>query len=119
MRSFRPLFFHALVFALQLAAWVPAAHAQTTDYLIARAWVDDPDGSLDLQQVRQLPALPYDGVLARGYTQSVTWLKLTVAPAPEAGPDHRLMLRIQAVPGSLATTPTGKRASSSRSTMGF
>jgi signal transduction histidine kinase len=96
MRRLRHCLFQAVFFALlHLVALVPAAHAQTADYIVGRAWVDDPDGTLELNRVQQLPALPYEGVLARGYTHSVTWLKLKVAAAPDAGPDHRLMLRIR------------------------
>ncbi len=98
MRSLRYCLF-LIVASLQLAAWLPAAHAQPADHVIARAYVDDPDGTFDVDSVRERPAIPYEGVLARGFTRSVTWLKLTVAPAPDAGPDHRLMLRIR--PGYL------------------
>ncbi len=94
MRRFRHCLF--LIFAvLQLAALLPAAQAQTADYIVARAWVDDPEGNLDIDSVRARPAIPYEGVLARGFKHSVTWLKLTVAPVPQADPEHRLMLRIR------------------------
>ncbi len=98
MRSLRYCLF-LIVALLQLSAWLPAAHAQTADHIVARAYVDDPDGTLDLERVRERPAIPYEGVLARGFTRSVTWLKLTIAPVPDAGPDHRLMLRVR--PGYL------------------
>ncbi len=93
MRSFRFLSF-AFAFLLS-GALLPVAHAQTADYIVARAWVDDPDANLDLDLVRQRPAQAYAGVLGRGFTRSATWLKLTVAPAPDSGPDRRLMLRIR------------------------
>lgn len=98
MRSLRYCLF-LIVASLQLAAWMPAAYAQTADHIIARAYVDDPDGTLDLERVRERPATLYEGVLARGFTRSATWLKLTIAPVPDAGPDHRLMLRVR--PGYL------------------
>lgn len=94
MRSFRHCLF-LIACLLPLLAWLPVAHAQTADYIIARAWVDDPDGNLDIDSVRDRPAVPYEGVLARGFTRSVTWLKLTVAAVPAPDPDHRLMLRIR------------------------
>jgi len=94
MRSLRTCLF-LIIALLQFAAVLPAAHAQAADHIIARAWVDDPDGTLDLDSVRGRPVQPYEGVLARGFTRSVTWLRLTVAPAADAGPDHRLMLRIR------------------------
>ena len=94
MRSFRHCFFLIAVFLLQ-AACLQAAHAQTSDYIVARAWVDDPDANLTIDLVRQRPARAYDGVLGRGYTRSATWLKLTVAPVPGATPEQRLMLRIR------------------------
>ena len=94
MRSLRHCLFLVVVF-VQLAAWLPAAHAQAGDHIVARAYVDDPDGTLDIDLVRQRPVHPYEGVLARGYTHSATWLKLTVAPVPGAHPDHRLMLRVR------------------------
>ncbi len=94
MRSLRFCLFFFLAL-LQLAAFLPSAHAQTRDYIVARSYVVDPDASLDLDAVKAKPALPYEGVLGRGFTGAATWLKLTVAPAPAAGPDHRLMLRVR------------------------
>ncbi len=98
MRSFRHYLF-VLSALLPLLALSPAVQAQSADYIVERAWVEDPDGSLDIDTVRQQPAQSYDGVLGRGFTRSVTWLKLTVAPVRDVGPDHRLMLRIR--PGYL------------------
>lgn len=110
MRSFCHCLFLCFAFLqLMLCLAGASAHAETqnqfqvqsqvrmqiSDYIVARSYVDDPDGTLDIDAVRQKPALPYHGVLGRGFTRSATWLKLTVAPVPEAGPDHRLMLRIR------------------------
>ena len=101
MRSFRHCFFLIAVFLLQ-AACLQAAHAQTSDYIVARAWVDDPDANLTIDLVRQRPARAYDGVLGRGYTRSATWLKLTVAPVAARA---RFPL-IEFEPGRLMVPPT-------------
>ncbi len=96
MRSFRSCLLH-IIALLSLLGWLPAAQANApaTDYIVARAYVDDPDGRLDLDSVRERPAQVYQGVLARGYTHSATWLKLTIAPVPDAVGYQRLMLRIR------------------------
>ena len=50
------------------------------DHISARAWLDDPAGSLGPEQVRSMGWTPYTGPLRRGYTDSTTWLRLKIAP---------------------------------------
>lgn len=69
--------------------------AQADDRIIARAYVDDSSGLKTLEQVRQMPAKPFSGVLSRGFTRSSTWLRLSVAADPHAQPGDTLVLRIR------------------------
>ena len=74
------------------------------DHISARAWLDDPAGSLGPEQVRSMGWTPYTGPLRRGYTDSTTWLRLKIAPPADPGQrgadrQTRLVLRIQ--PGHL------------------
>lgn len=55
------------------------------DLIQHRAVLVDPDGKLTIDQVaRQQNFKPVDGPLSRGYTSSVTWLRIEVAPTPLA-----------------------------------
>ncbi len=67
-----------------LLAAAGAARAVALDRIVARAYFVDLDGQMTLEQVQQQAFQPYSTPLSRGYTPSVTWLRLDVAPAPEA-----------------------------------
>lgn len=83
----RCLFLLGLLLCCRLAAG--------SDLASARAYVDDPTASLSLAEVQQLPALPFDGVLSRGFVASATWLRLRVEAVPHAQPGDRLVVRIR------------------------
>ncbi len=85
----------APMLALALICVPPPACAESPGLILERGFVDDPTGSLTLAQVQALPALPYEGVLARGFTRSVTWLRLRIAAVPQAGPGELLVVRIR------------------------
>lgn len=72
-----------------------ATCAQGQDRIIARSFVDDPSGLKTLDEIRQMPAKPFTGVLSRGFTASATWLRLSVAGEPNARPGDTLILRIR------------------------
>ncbi len=87
MQLLRFLLFPVLLFFGQLAF--------ADDHVSARAYVDDPSGQLTIDQVRQQPAVGYDGVLSRGFRKTPTWLRITVAGSPDAQPGSQLVVRIR------------------------
>ncbi len=89
-----------LLVALLLGACSPAARR---DAVIHRAWLDDHASELSPEAALALPWTPFHGSLARGYTASTTWVRITIDPAAatsvEEGVDRRLVLRV--LPGHL------------------
>ena len=72
-----------------------ATCAQAQDRITARAYIDDPGGQKTVAEIRQMPAKPFSGALSHGFTSSATWLRLSVAPEPNALPGDTLILRIR------------------------
>ena len=64
--------------------------------VMSRAYLVDEQGKLDLSEVRQLLFTPLPGILARGYTPTVTWMRIVVQ---NGAPGEPLVLRIR--PGYL------------------
>lgn len=79
--------------------WVlsAAALAAPADHILERAYVVDEAGTLSLEQVRQMPAQRYEGPLGRGFTESATWIRITVEPVPMARPGEMLVVRVRPV----------------------
>ncbi len=65
------------------------------DFTVARAYVDDPSASLTLADVQRLPAVPFNGMLSRGFIRSATWLRITVDGVPQAKAGDMLVVRIR------------------------
>lgn len=72
-----------------------ASFVQADDRIIARAFVDDPSGQMSLADAQRATAKPFNGVLSRGFTASVTWLKLSVAGDPGARKGDTWIVRIR------------------------
>lgn len=70
-----------LVLGLALLAALPTA--QAGDLIRSRAVVEDPSGRLGLAAVETRPAQPFDDTFSGGYSASVFWIRLVVAPHPE------------------------------------
>ena len=79
--------------------WVlsAAALAAPADHILERAYVVDEAGTLSLEQVRQMPAQRYEGPLGRGFTESATWIRITVEPVLMARPGEMLVVRVRPV----------------------
>lgn len=88
MRALRSLIWLALV-CLQFA-WAGAVSVSSSAYLT------DPGGSLSVEQVASRHFQPLAGILARGYTPEVTWLRIAVKTEAPGAP---MVLRIR--PGYL------------------
>jgi two-component system, sensor histidine kinase LadS len=72
-----------------------ASFAQADDLIVGRAFVDDPSGQLSLADAQRATAKPFTGVLSRGFTSSVTWLKLSVAGDPDARKGDTWIVRVR------------------------
>jgi two-component system, sensor histidine kinase LadS len=68
----------ALPFAGALVLLVATA-AAGQDLIVDRAYVDDPTGTMSLEDVQRQPLVPYKGILNAGYTSSAHWIRLTIA----------------------------------------
>lgn len=69
------------------------------DAIVHTAWLDDPKSTLTPKDALAGEWTAYRGILARGYVQSTTWVRLRIDPSL-AGPgslstDRRLVLRIE------------------------
>ncbi len=83
-----------------VALWLTLAcgNAWAQDHITARGWVEDPSAALTLEQVRQLPFRPYQGILSRGFGSAALWLQLRVDPSVRTSSGkypERLVLRIR------------------------
>jgi len=60
-----------------------------TNLIKSQAYYEDRTGELSLAQVQQQTFTPYTGILAKGYSSAVYWLKLRIDPNLEsAAPDQ-------------------------------
>lgn len=63
-------------------------------HVVAQGWLEDPDGKLSLDEVRDRDMTPFNGLLSRGYTASVIWIRLRLDPGA-ASPDDKLIIRLR------------------------
>ena len=87
-----------LVTGLLAPAFAQSSQVERRDAVVERSWLSDADGTLSPQDVLTQNWTKFDGPLGRGFTNSITWVRLKLDPAV-AGPasiasDHRLVLRI-------------------------
>lgn len=72
--------------ALSLGFWlalVSSALSQTNEHILARAYWQDTFAQTTFETARQQAYTPYQGILSRGYTDSVHWVRLTIAANPQ------------------------------------
>ena len=74
-----------------------AALADPADHILERAYVVDESGKLTLDEIRQMPVQRYEGVLSRGFTESATWIRITVAPVQGIRSGEPLAVRVRPV----------------------
>lgn len=95
--SIRPVLWSSLrhACALLLALCLGAAHADDPGSgSLSQAYWEDASGQADFAQARTQTYTPYDGLLNRGYTTSVIWVRLHVQPPADLVPGERIVLRI-------------------------
>ena len=87
-----------LVTGLLAPAFAQSSQVERRDAVVERSWLSDSEGTLSPQDVLTRNWTKFDGPLGRGFTNSITWVRLKLDPAV-AGPgsiasDRRLVLRI-------------------------
>ena len=70
------------------------ATAATHDYILERAYVEDPSNALTLPQVEQQTVTPFKSLLAKGYSYSTFWIRLKIDAVAGENPGN-LILRIE------------------------
>ena len=60
------------------------------NYILEQAYFEDKTNSLTVEQVKKEQFQPYDGWLAKGYSQSTFWIRLSIKPS-----DSELVTRIR------------------------
>lgn len=92
----------ALMAFLLIGSIVPAlaqsTQAERRDAIVESSWLSDGEGTLSPRAALSRTWTKYEGPLGRGFTDSITWVRLKIDPTL-AGPgslpsDHRLVLRI-------------------------
>ena len=82
-----------LLMLLQLLAL--SASAATHDYIAERAYFEDASNALTLDGVKNKPFVPFSGMLSKGYSKSVFWVRLKISPTEQSGVTSPLVLKIQ------------------------
>ena len=82
--------FASLVFCLLSTTATAATH----DYVLERAYVEDPSNALTLPQVEQQTVTQFKSLLAKGYSQSTFWIRLKIDAVVGENPGN-LILRIE------------------------
>lgn len=62
------------------------------NYISQQAYFEDETNSLSIDQIKARQFIPYEGWLAKGYSSSTYWIRLTIKPS-----DQELVLRIRPV----------------------
>ena len=68
----------ALLFCALVLLSVP--RISSADLIESRAYLEDPSGQLTFEQVQQRAFTPYTGVLTKGFSKSVFWVRLRIDP---------------------------------------
>jgi len=68
----------------------------SADLIESRAYLEDPSGQLTFEQVQQRLFTPYTGVLTKGFSESVFWVRLRLDPALAAA--REVVPRVGGVP---------------------
>jgi signal transduction histidine kinase len=75
-----------------LVCCIPAALASESSLVRSQGWLEDKDGTMSLEQVQASSFTAFSGILNKGYTKSVYWVRMQIAPHPT---DKTIRLRIR------------------------
>ena len=67
--------------ALLLTLMVLSLRLLAADLIDSQAYLEDPTGKFTFAEVQDKPFTPYTGILTKGFTDSVYWLRLRIDPA--------------------------------------
>lgn len=87
-----------LICSLGVLFCITTAHG--ADFVPERGWIEDPSGSLTLEQVQQLPQQSLsDNLFGTGFSTSTFWIRLHIEPSrfTVVKPDEALVIRIRPV----------------------
>lgn len=65
------------------------------DLISARSYWEDAQGQSTFDDAQAQPYTTYDGILAKGYSDSTFWFRLRIDPAPSAHAGEKLVLRVR------------------------
>lgn len=80
---------------LAVAVWGPTA-AWAQDHILEKSFWTDSTGSASFDQARSAPYMPYKGVLSKGFSRDVQWVRLKI-DGVQPGVTDKLVLRIRPV----------------------
>ena len=78
-----------------VAVWGPTA-AWAQDHILEKSFWTDTTGSATFEQASAAPYTPYKGVLSKGFSRDVQWVRLKI-DGVEPGVTDKLVLRIRPV----------------------
>lgn len=85
-------------FCLLCIIWaLLCSSAQAQEHILERAYWTDSQNLTDIAQVEQQVFKPYTGVLSRGYTQDITWVRLKIKASSGSEHADKLILRMRPV----------------------
>lgn len=76
------------------ALWPATGRAQ--DHILEKAYWTDTSGTASFEQARAATYTPYSGVLSKGFSRDVQWIRLRIAAVSGGGVDQ-LILRIRPI----------------------
>lgn len=83
----------AVLFAMVCLSFATATHAE--DLISARAYWEDTQANASFEDVKLQQYVSYEGILAKGYSDSAYWLRLRIEPLASQHPSDRLILRVR------------------------
>ena len=85
----------SLFSALCLISLALPAQGIAKDLVSSRSYWEDVQGQSTFDDAQAQPYTTYEGVLAKGYSDSTFWLRLRIDPAPSAHAGEKLVLRVR------------------------
>jgi signal transduction histidine kinase len=83
------------LFALCVAVLFCPTQSLAKDMVSSRSYWQDLSGQATFEQAQQQTFEPYEGILAKGYSNQAIWLKLHVDGAPNLRTGEQLVLRLR------------------------
>ncbi len=98
---------------LALVLLLGPAKAQQGDYILSKAYLEDPTGRMEFSDVIKAPLISYEGMFTKGFTASVFWIRLDLRKPIDAE-DLFLLIRPQFVDDITGVDPDDPAAPQQR-----